>query len=385
MPAKGAQVGASYDVVVVGAGVIGTACAWRLAQRGLAVALVDPAPGTGASRVAAGMLAPVTEVHHGEELLLRLNLAAAARYPSFVEELRGAGGDPAYRRSGTLAVALDPGDRAALADVRAFQRSLGLEVTELSGRECRRLEPMLDPSVRGGTLVAGDHSVDPRRLHAALLAAGERAGAAVVRHGVREVAVRDGAARGVVLDAGTALAAGTVVLAAGSRSGRVVGLPQAARPAVRPVKGQVLRLRVPPTHRPLLTRTVRATVHGAEVYLVPRDDGELVVGATVEEVGEDEQVTAGGVWQLLRDARALLPAVTELAFVEAGAGLRPGSPDNAPIVGRTVVDGLVVATGHHRNGVLLAPVTADAVADLVVDGALPPVMAPFAPGAAVRA
>ncbi|RJK97811.1 glycine oxidase ThiO [Vallicoccus soli] len=371
----------SYDAVVVGAGVIGAAVAWRLAGRGLSVALVDPAPGAGASRVAAGMLAPVTEVHYGEEPLLRLNLAAAERYPSFVAELREAGGDPAYRESGTLAVALDRGDRDALAEVRAFQRSLGLEVTELSGRECRRLEPMLDPAVRGGTLVAGDHSVDPRRLHAALVAAGGRAGVQVVPRAVAEVRVVDGAVRGAVLDDGAHLAAPVVVVAAGSRSGLLPGLPGAARPDVRPVKGQVLRLRVPPAYRPLLSRTVRATVHGADVYLVPREDGELVVGATVEELGWDEQVTAGGVWQLLRDARALLPAVTELAFVEASAGLRPGSRDNAPVIGPAGVEGLVVATGHYRNGILLAPVTADAVAALVVDGALPPVAAPFAPAA----
>ena len=368
------------DVAVVGAGVIGLACAWRLAQRGLDVAVLDPAPGRGASRAAAGMLAPVTELHPGEESLLRLGLESARRYAGFVAELEQASGvSPGYRSTGTLAVALDAGDRAVLEELRVYQQRLGLQAESLTRTECRRLEPMLSPSVHAGLLVHGDHSVDNRRLTAALLAAVGRAGGALVRERVAEVTTAAGAVTGVRLDGGGALGAATVVLAAGCRSGEVGGLPDDVLPPVRPVKGQILRLHVPQSLRPFLQRTVRGTVHGSGVYLVPREDGELVVGATQEERGFDEQVTAGGVYELLRDAHALVPGLTELALVETTAGLRPGSPDNAPMVGPTMVPGLVVATGHHRNGVLLTPVTADAVAELIADGSLPDLMEPFSP------
>lgn len=368
------------DVAIVGGGLVGLAVGWRLAERGVAVTVVDPTPAAGATRAAAGMLAPVTELHYGEEALLRLNLAAADRYPSFVAELEARSGRPAgYATEGTLAVALDADDRSALADLHAFQRRLGLSVEALTGRECRRLEPMLAPSVRGGLLVAGDHSVDNRRLVAALFAAFERSGGAIVRQPVTAVVVRDGRAAGVRLGDGAELAADAVVVAAGCWSSALAGLPADVVPPVRPVKGQIVRLRVPPAMRPFLTRTVRGTVRGFPVYLVPRADGELVVGATVEEQGYDTRVTAGGVYELLRDAHELVPGCTELELVETAAGLRPGSPDNAPLIGPTSLPGLVLATGHYRNGVLLAPITADAVAALVVDGALPEVVQPFAP------
>jgi glycine oxidase len=368
------------DAVIVGGGLIGLAAAWRAAEAGAAVTVVDPAPAGGASRAAAGMLAPVTELHYGEEALLRLNLAAAARYPSFIDELEKRSGQPTgYARTGTLAVALDADDWAALADLHAFQAARGLSVAALTGRECRQLEPMLAPSVRGGLLVEGDHSIDNRRLGAALLAALDRGGVRLVRQPATAVLADGGHAAGVRLGDGSELAAGAVVLAAGCWTGSLAGLPAAAVPPVRPVKGQILRLRVPPQLRPLLSRPVRGTVRGFRVYLVPRADGELVVGATVEEQGFDTRVTAGGVYELLRDAHELVPGVTELELVETLAGLRPGSPDNAPIIGPTSMPGLILATGHYRNGVLLTPITADAVAELIVDGVAPEVVAPFAP------
>lgn len=373
----------TYDVVVVGGGAIGLACGWQAAERGLTVAVVDPSPGRGASYAAAGMLAPVTELHYGEEALLRLNLASAARYPSFIAELEERVGESTgYRACGMLSVALDAGDRAVLDDLSAFQRRLGLEVETLSARECRRLEPLLSPMVQGGLLVAGDHQVDSRRLTAALLAAAERTGVALVSNRVTSVMVSGsvgGRVTGVRLDDGTAITAGTVLLAAGCRSGQVDGLSEDVLPPVRPVKGQILRLRVPPEYRPLLSRTIRGTVRGSAAYLVPREHGELVLGATQEELGYDDQVTAGGVYQLLRDAHALVPALTELPLVETLAALRPGSPDNAPMVGPSRLPGLVMATGHYRNGILLTPVTADAIATLLVDGVLPPLMHPFTP------
>lgn len=367
------------DVVIVGGGVIGLATAWRAAGRGLRVSLVDPDPGSGASRVAAGMLAPVTEVHYGEERLLALTLASAARYPDFVAELAEASGrDPGYRACGTLAVALDADDRAALDELAAFQASLGLAIERLTGRECRRLEPMLAPSVRGGVLVEGDHQVDPRRLVPALLTAVERAGVTMCRAAAAEIVVAADRVAGVRLADGTEIAADVVVLAAGCRSAAIAGLPEHVVPPVRPVKGQILRLHGDPRH-PFLGRTVRGLVAGSPVYVVPRADGEIVLGATMEEQGYDERVTAGGVYELLRDAHLVLPGISELPLVETAAGLRPGTPDNAPLIGPAQLPGLVLATGHHRNGILLTPVTADAVAELLATGALPDLAAPFAP------
>ncbi|MFD8549534.1 glycine oxidase ThiO [Streptomyces sp. NPDC059649] len=371
------------DVLVIGGGIIGLVTAWRAAGRGLTVAVADPAPGGGAAYVAAGMLAAVTELHYGEQTLLGLNLASARRYPRFIEELEEAGGQPTgYRRCGTLAVALDADDRAHLRELHALQTRSGLDSQWLTGRECRRLEPMLAPGVRGGLRVDGDHQVDPRRLAHALLGACERAGVVFHRTRAERLTVDAGRATGAQLADGTRLSAGQTVLAAGSYSGRLAGVPEEVRPPVRPVKGQVLRLRLPdmPAGSPaFLSRTVRAVVRGNPLYLVPRESGELVVGATSEELGWDTTVTAGGVYELLRDAHELVPGITELPLVESCAGLRPGSPDNAPLLGPTGLPGLHLATGHFRNGVLLTPVTGDVMAELLATGSLPDEARPFSP------
>ncbi|MCX5245378.1 glycine oxidase ThiO [Streptomyces sp. NBC_00201] len=368
------------DVLVIGGGIIGLVTAWRAAQRGLTAAVVDPEPGGGAAQVAAGMLAAVTELHYGEQTLLGLNLESARRYPDFAAELTDLTGlDLGYRQCGTLAVALDADDRAHLRELHVLQRQSGLDSEWLSGRDCRRLEPMLAPCVRGGLRVDGDHQIDPRRLARALVAACERAG--VVFHltwAERFQVVRDRAA-GVTTAGGDELGAGQVVLAAGSLSGRLPGVPDDALPPVRPVKGQVLRLTVPKRYAPFLSRTVRAVVRGSHVYLVPRENGELVVGATSEELGWDTTVTAGGVYELLRDAHELVPGITELPLTETRAGLRPGSPDNAPLLGPTQLPGLLLATGHYRNGVLLTPVTGDAMAHVLTTGELPDEARPFTP------
>ncbi|MFF7792424.1 glycine oxidase ThiO [Streptomyces sp. NPDC007991] len=368
------------DVLVVGGGIIGLVTAWRAAQRGLATAVVDPEPGGGAAQVAAGMLAAVTELHYGEQTLLGLNLASARRYPDFAAELtEETGHDLGYRRCGTLAVALDADDRAHLRELHALQQQSGLESQWLSGRECRRLEPMLAPGVRGGLRVDGDHQIDPRRLAGALVAACERAGVVFHRAWAKRLTVVGDRATGVVTDDGTPLDAGQVVLAGGSLSGRLAGVPEEVLPPVRPVKGQVVRLTMPQRHGPFLSRTVRAVVRGSHVYLVPRESGELVVGATSEELGWDTTVTAGGVYELLRDAHELVPGITELPLTETRAGLRPGSPDNAPLLGPTGLEGLLLATGHYRNGVLLTPVTGDALAHALATGELPEEARPFTP------
>ena len=368
------------DVVVAGGGVIGTAIAWRAAAAGLDVVLVDPADGHAASLVAAGMLAPASEALFGEGALLRLNLLAVRRFGPFAAELEGAAGrEVGLRGEGTLAVAYDPGDYAALIRLTAFRRSVGLDAEELDSRACRKLEPFLTPDVHGGVLFADDWSVDNRRYASALREAARTAKVRSVRDRVAEVRVRDGQARGVRLARGGDIDAGRVVVAAGCWSGAIGGLPEALRSVVRPVKGQLLRLRHPAGVPPVLSHTIRAIVRGTDVYLVPRADGELVVGATSEERGADQTVTAGAVHDLLHDAMSVLPVTSELILAETCAGLRPGTPDNGPVVGWCGPDGLLLATGHYRNGILMSPVTADAATALLVGQAPAPEWEPFTP------
>lgn len=366
------------EIVIVGAGVIGLATAWRAAAGGATVTLVDPSPLSGASSVAAGMLAPVGELAYGEEPLLRLGLASRARYSAFVAELEELTGlDTGYRADGLVQVAFDADDLKYLDDLRRFQESLGLPAEALTARECRRAEPMLAPGVRGGLLAPRDGSIDPRRLGTALLAAAERFGARLVRRRAARIVVAGDAAAGVGLDDGTVVRADRVLLAAGPWSADLAGLPPGTVPPVRPVKGQVIRLR---TRVPFLRRTVRGLVKGSAVYLVPRADGEIVIGATQEELGFDTRVTAGGLWELLRDAHELVPGVTELEFAEVTAGLRPGSPDNAPVMGPAALPGLIAGTGHFRNGILLTPVSADILSAMLLDGPVPEIAGPFSPG-----
>jgi glycine oxidase len=351
--------------------------AWRCAQRGLAVTLVDPGSQRGAWHTAAGMLAPITELHYAETPLLRLNLDSLARYPAFVAELAEATGLPTgYLECGTVEVAWDGADLAALRDLHAFGTGLGLSSSLLTGRELRSFEPALAAGLPGGLLAESDHQVDPRLLHAALLAAGDALGARTVV-GTATVDSHGGRAVGVVLADGTRLGAGTVVVAAGAWSQQLAGVPAEFAPAVRPVKGQTLRLRLPGP--PRMEHVVRGSVKGVPVYVLPRADGEYVVGASSEEVGFDQSPRAGAVYELLRDAQSLVPELGEAVLAEVCTGLRPGSPDNAPLIGPSGVDGLVYATGHFRNGILLTPVTADGVAELITTGVLPDVLAPFAP------
>ena len=380
MPAKGVLLAEIADVVIAGGGVIGTAIAWRAAAAGLDVVLVDPADGRAASLVAAGMLAPASEALFGEGALLRLNLLALWRFGFFAAELEEATGHQVgLRREGTLAVAYDPGDFAALSRLTAFRRSAGLDATELGSRACRKLEPFLAPDVHGGVLFADDWSVDNRRYAAALREAADSAKVRLVRDRVLEVRVRDGQARGVRLAAGGDIDAACVVVAAGCWSGAVGGLPDALRAVVRPVKGQLLRLRHPAGMPPVVSHTIRAIVRGTDVYLVPRADGELIVGATQEERGPDQTVTAGAVHDLLHDAMSVLPVTSELILAETCAGLRPGTPDNGPVVGRCGPDGLLLVSGHYRNGILMSPVTADAAVALLAGQAPAPEWEPFTP------
>jgi glycine oxidase len=351
----------AYDAVVVGGGVIGLAIAWRAAQAGLSVLVLErDEPGAGASGVAAGMLAPVTEAEFGEQALLALNRESAAMWPGFAAELSERSGiDTGYRESGAILAAADRDDGEELRRLHRFQRELGLDVEWLSGRDLRRLEPRLSPRVSGGILAPREAHVEPRAVVRALRGALREAGGEVVT-GAPVTAVDAG---GATL-ADRRVEAQRVVVAAGCWSGAFDGAPP-----VRPVKGQILRLR----GEALAQRMVRTP----RCYVVSRPNGEVVVGATVEERGFDTSVTAGGVHRLLEAAWEVLPEVEELELVEAAARLRPGTPDNAPAIGEC--GGVIWATGHHRNGVLLAPITAVAVTALLTGGDAPAAVEPFSP------
>jgi glycine oxidase len=365
-----------HDVAVVGGGVIGLAVAWRAAQRGLRTVVLDAAE-DGAWRYAAGMLAPVTEAEFGEDALLALGLRAADGFPAFCAELADASGrDPGLRRTGTLVVARDRDEAEELERLLEHRRSLGLEVERLRPSQARRAEPALAPTVRLALDVPGDAAVAPRRLVAALAEAFERAGGEIRRGRVTAVepgAVTVGAAAGTLRATPDAAAAAAgmlraehVVVAAGAWSGQFGAMP------VRPVKGQIMRLR-DPAGQDLVTRTIRTR----EGYLVPRGEGRYVLGATVEERGWDTAATSGATLELIRDLAEVVPGVLELEIEELGAGLRPGTPDNLPVIGPAA--GLVWATGHYRNGILLADVTAEAVVSVLAGDGLPDWAAPCDP------
>jgi glycine oxidase len=306
------------------------------------------------------MLAPVTEAEFGEEELLRLNLEAHARWQDFADEL---GGELHHRREGALLVAADRDDTEALHRLHRFQLSLGLEAEWLTPSECRRLEPGLSPRCGGGVFAPHEQHVDPVAVLGALVDKGIE-----ILHD-RVVGID---AHGVRLRSGVAMAAEQVVIAAGCWSGSgIEGLPELP---VRPVKGQILSLRTP-VDRPLADHIIRTP----RCYVLDRGDGRVVVGGTVEERGFDTTVTVDGVYRLLEAAWEIVPDVAELSFEGVRVGLRPGTPDNLPVIGRGDPPNVIWATGHYRNGVLLTPITAEAVAELVTGGEAPAVMRPFTP------
>ncbi|CAO3381991.1 glycine oxidase ThiO [Azospirillum argentinense] len=370
LPASGGP-----TVAVVGAGVIGLSIAWRLAAAGCRVEVFDRgAAGRGASHAAGGMLAACVETEPGEECLLPLTRASQDLWPAFAAELEAASGMAVdLRDEGTMVIALNADDAAKVRFLHDFQTKLGLPVEWLGGAEVRRREPYLQPGVAGALFCAGDHQVDNRKVAAALHAAALRAGAVVHEYAeVSRIEVRGGRAVGVQVG-DRLVEADRVILAAGAWSGWIDGLSPAVRPPVRPVKGQMLCLRMD-ARLPLL----RHVVWTPGTYLIPRLDGRLLVGATTEERGFDDRLTAGGQFALLEGAWRALPGIAELPIEESWAGFRPGTRDDAPILGLSEVEGLIYATGHHRNGILLTPVTADSVARLVLTGEADPVIRPFA-------
>ena len=369
----------TVDVAVIGGGIVGLGIAWAAVQSGRTVAVIDPAPAAGATYAAAGMLAPVSELHYQEEHLLELMLASASLYPAFVESLGTDVEATGYQTTRTLSVGADAADRQSLADLREVQLANGLSVQPLTVREARALEPLLSPQLSSAFLIERDHQVDPRKLAERLQYA---IATSAREHGwSEEPAIKQNAVgllhehpadpysrvTGVTLDDGSAVLAGEVIVANGLAAAELDGMPAALSLPLRPVYGDILRLRVPEHLRPLLTATVRGLVRGVPVYLVPRSDGTVVIGATQREDGSSA-VSAGGVYQLLRDAQLLVPAVAELELLESTARARPGTPDNAPLLGRVArgtgadepdIPGLIIATGFFRHGVLLTPIAAE--------------------------
>jgi glycine oxidase len=367
------------SVAIIGAGVVGLGIAWRLAARGVEVCVFDKgAAGAGATHAAAGMLAACAEAEPGEEALVALGRDSQARWPAFADELKQASGiDVELRREGTLVIALTADDQARLHHHLEFQRKLDLPLQWISAAETRRREPHLAGKLAGAVFSPQDHQVDNRKLALALRGAAQAAGAVINEHQpVAAISSQGRRVDGVVLADGRRRAADVVVLAAGAWSraiaGTIADLAPQALPPVRPIKGQMLALRMDAA-APLITHVI----WGPGIYMVPRLDGRLIIGATVEEKGFDATLTAGGLLTLLEAAWRAVPAIEELPIDEMWVGHRPGSRDDAPILGPAALDGLIYATGHHRNGILLAPVTADTIARLVLDGTLDPAIRPF--------
>lgn len=359
------------DVAVIGGGVIGLSCAYALGLRGKRVVVLErERAGGGAGGVAAGMLAPVSEADTEESELVELALESRAMYPDWVKGIETVSGEGCgYRTEGSLFVALHRDHAEELKRLASIQRRLGFDARLISRDEALEKEPYLSPRVVSGLFVADDRQVNPRRLTRALAAAVRAQGGEIV----------EGTAAGLVLQNGRATGAATpeidvnaeaVLIAGGAWSADV--WPEAAGPLpMRPVKGQIMRLRGDPI--------VRHVVRTPDIYLVPRDDGELVVGATTEEQGFDTKVTTWAVMELLREAWRVVPGIAELELAEAAAGLRPALRDHLPAIGETCVEGLFVATGHYRNGVLLAPGTAKHLVALMTEGHAPGALAPFDP------
>lgn len=361
------------DVVVIGDGLIGMCVAYEAARRGHSVTVVGSTLDGAAYAVAAGMLAPVTEAHFGEEEMVRFNLEGAGALGGFLESVEADSGIQIERYpSSTLSVARDRDQAAALRRLHDFQRELGLDVVWCDRDRLRELEPGLHPSVGAGALAEADVALDPRRMYEAVKAAAARKGVGFVPHPA--TALDPDQERPQVETQAGPVHASCVVVAAGCWSGRIPGAPAELGAAIRPVKGQILRLRSTPD-APAPAHVLRSE----EVYLVPRRDGEVVVGATAEERGFETTVTAGGVFELLRAADEIFPSIREMELMEVATGLRPGSRDNAPLIGPTSIPGVIAATGHYRNGVLLSAITATSVADLLDTGEVPEAVKPFDP------
>jgi glycine oxidase len=364
---------ASRDVVVVGAGVVGCAVACELARRGAAVEIVDERlAGMGATQASAGILAPFIEARERSPFL-DLTVRSLELFDDFVARAAAESGQSVlYRRTGTLDVATHEARLDELRLVAAALESRGVRADLIDGPSARRQEPNLSDGVTGALLIPSHGFVAPGELTRALAMAARRHGAQLVEGSkVKGISTRDGDL--VVKTERGPLTCDTVVLAAGSWSGciDIEGLP--SRVPVRPVRGQLL-------HLAWSGAPLRRVTWASHCYLVPWEDGTLLVGATVEEVGFDERTTVAGVRGLLEGVSEIVPQAASAGFISARAGLRPAAPDQLPIVGRSAaMPSLVYATAHYRNGVLLAPLTAVLVADLMLDDRIDPALHAIGP------
>lgn len=366
-------------VLIIGGGAIGLAIGWRLARAGCSVGVFDRGRvGHSASWASAGMLSPLSEAQFEEEALLRLGLKAMEVYPDFVRELEAETGCcVGYRRDGVLMVGITQDDLEYLKFRYRYQRDLGLPVTYLSGAEAREKEPHLSAQVSAAVWCPGDHQVDNRQLTMALKRGVETAGGDIFERAEVDELLVDGTRVRGLRTRDEVHTGDTVVLASGCWARLLPGLPDCAKPPVRPVRGQIARLGMTPELALNTMVWYSRVATSAVAYLVPKNNGHLVLGATSEEMGFDADVTAGGMFELLRAAWEVVPGIYDLPIVESMAGLRPGSRDDAPILGQTPVEGLIMATGHYRKGILLTPLTALAIAEVILEGHTPEIIRPF--------
>lgn len=367
-------------IAIIGGGICGLAIGWRLAQEGFSVTIVDKGKaGMEASWAAAGMLAPLIEAEHAEEMLLPLAIESRKRWPQFAAELENFTGiNVDYRTEGTLQIALHRDDQEALEHRYSFFKKNNFEIEKLSGSQVKALQPHLSHNVTGGILSPEDHQVDNRLVVSALLKAFKKAGGILHENTeVDEICTNNGRVNGICMG-GEKVVTEHLVLSAGAWSRNIPGIPKDARPPVRPLKGQMLALEMP-SKMPLLDHVIWGPGNAivSNIYLVPKSDGRLIIGATVEEMGYDTRITCGGLFELLRAGWEVLPSIYDLPVLSSWAGLRPASRDDAPILGPSGVDGLTIATGHHRNGILLAPITASEITAYITTQKVSPLIKPF--------
>jgi glycine oxidase len=366
---------AETKIIIIGAGAVGLSIGWRLARRGAGVVIFERgAAGRATSWLAAGMLAPDAEIGFEELELYRLNRESARRWPAFVEDLESDSGMPVdFRTEGTLIVADDRDAAEALRRRYQFMREMGLTVEWLTGAEALEIEPFIAPHLAAAVHSPRDYQVDNRLFVDALAEAFRGKGGELREHRPVRSIEPDAERPHVVLEDGERIAGSAVIVAAGAWSRTIEGLRARERPPIRPVKGQMLELLI---ERPF---DLRHVVRGPNAYLAPKSNGRLLVGATSEEMGFDERVTAGGLYHLLEHAWEIVPGIYDLPVVDSWAGLRPASRDHLPIIGYGEAPGVVMATGFYRHGILLTPVTSDEIARLLLEQETSDWIEPFSP------
>lgn len=362
-------------IAIIGGGVIGLSIGWQLARRGVEVTLFERnRVGKEASRVAAGMLAPYAEVGFEEIELMELGQESLRLYPRFLDELSEDASDiPQFDQCGTLMTGIDRDDTERLKRLYDFREELKLTVELITGTEAREREPLLSPKVVSAVWLPDDAQIDNRKLLKKLKAAFKKCGGVLKEESeVKKVRLSGGSVEGLSTNR-SEFQFDNVVLAAGSWSQQIEGIPRHMRPPIRPVKGQIITLEKT-SDCPL-----KGTVRSPRMYMVPKEDGTIRLGATTEEQGFDKTPTAGGQKELLEDGWEMIPSIFDLPLVETMAGLRPAARDHAPIIGETDIRGLYYATGHYRHGILMTPITVYTLVDEMMEGAKSELMYPFRP------